>query len=358
MSTVTSPPRPLSQNTRRIAIIARRLVAPSIVDAALRDREPGGLLEQLVERGALDPDQASRLAEKALNTQKVVRLETPAPVPEVDNLVGEELAGVRLLQRLGGGGTGAVYLGRDASGGQFAVKVLDPRLARQPEMLNRFFREARALTMIDEPTLVSVFGAGRDRGLCYIVLEYVPSENLQELIKRKGPMRAREALRLCCHVARGLTAAHEHGVLHRDVKPQNILVLRDGSVKLADFGNAQIQDHASGVLVGSVRYMAPEQCRNDECTVRTDVYGLGCSLYFALTGNPPFDGQTPSEIVSAHMRGSPPPLRAPGRRFPRELEKVVMRCLQRRPDDRFPNVSAARRALQTVMTRLLGMGVV
>ncbi len=344
--------RPLSNTTRRIAVAARRRFSPSLVDACLRSRPPGGLLQQLVHAGALHPDDADRLAHKADATQRVHRLPKRAPLPDINRLAGQELAGVHLLHPLGSGGTGTVYAGRDKDQGLLAVKILNPRMARGKKTVRRFFREARALKMIDDPHIVRVIGAGRDRGLCYLLLEFVSRNTLRELVDRQGPLSPRVALRLICQVAIGLAAAHDWGVLHRDVKPNNILVLDETRAKLADFGNAQIDERTGKVVIGSVRYMSPEHCRDEELDPRSDIYALGATLHFALSGQPPFTGRTPAAVVQQHLHKAPKPLRKLRRSIPAALEAVVLRCLQKRRKNRYPTAESLRRTLTRILARL------
>ncbi len=345
------PPKPpMDRRTRRIALLARKMLGPSVVDACLRDLGGKSLLQCLLERGAITEAQAQQISAEALRTQKFQRL-SDTSLPRLQNLRGEVLAGVTIGPVLGTGGTGTVYKGTDKTGRTVAVKVLDPRLAKRTKTKRRFFREARALQMIDDPSLVRVYGAGQDRGLCYLILEYVSRRNLADLVDKR-PLTTRLAVRIGCQVAIGLEAAHDQGIVHRDVKPRNILVLANDEAKLADFGNAQVHQRTSRVVVGSVRYIAPEQLQDGPIDHRADLYSLGAVLFYSLTGRPPFEGETVVKVVRQHLSAPPPRLRSVLPAAPEELDGIVDRCLQKEPAQRFQSAKELRRALTACLAEL------
>ncbi len=351
MAPKDKPARAMSRHTRRLAILARGVVTPSVLDACLREREPGGLLDRLVHEGALDSRQARDLERRADTSQRLPVFKPLPPLPNIDALAGKELAGIRLLHKLGQGGTGTVYAGRTKDGQKVAVKILEPALAHRGPTRRRFFSEAQALIRIDDPRIVRVHWGGKDRNLYYLVLEYVSTETLEDLVRARARLEPDVALRLACQVALGLAAAHEEGIVHRDVKPRNILVLDESRAKLADFGNALVSEQTRRIVVGSVRFMAPEQCLDARIDHRCDIYSLGAVLHYALCGSPPFDGLKVMQIVQGHLSKPPPPLRSLRPELPAQLEALVLRCLAKEPQARFADASQLLHAL----TRTLGL---
>lgn len=256
-------------------------------------------------------------------------------------LEGRRLAGRYLLEReIASGGMGTVWRARDeVLGRPVAVKVLHERLARDPDVVDRFRREAVAAARLSHPSVVRVFDTGIDDRVCYIVMELSEGRTLESVLAEDGPLPPLDAARIVRGVLLGLDHAHRQGVVHRDVKPANILLDR-GFVKVADFGIAKAAFAAddlttTGNLLGTARYLAPEQVRGDPVDGRTDLYAAGLVLYESVTGRAPFEGD--SHIASAMMRLSkdPVPPRAIRSGIPRELDAVIMRALAREPKDRF-----------------------
>jgi serine/threonine protein kinase len=254
---------------------------------------------------------------------------------------GEVLSGrYELLHRLGIGGAGAVWQAMDRIlERQVAIKVLLPELADDPQTAARFRAEASAAGKLTHPNVVVVYDIGRDRGRDYLVMELVDGPSASQLFA-EGPMASGAAAHLGRSVAAGLGAAHAAGMVHRDVKPANVLLTRDGTPKLADFGIARALGDATarltrpGNVVGTARYLAPEQLRDDPLDARADVYSLGLLLHEALTGGPPFGDGTAAEIASRRLAADLAPPSSAGIELPPGLDAVVARATRLDPGER------------------------
>jgi len=283
-------------------------------------------------------------------------------------MVGVVIGTYQIVRKLGQGGMGAVYLAQHTLlGRRAAIKVLLPALSAQPEVVNRFFNEARAVTSINDPGIVQVFDFGyHTDGRAFIVMEYLEGEPLDRRLDRLGKLPATEALRLCRQIASSLAAAHAQHIIHRDLKPENIVLVRDSEVvsgersKILDFGIAKLSDEPpgdlkthTGVLIGTPIYMSPEQCRGlAAIDHRSDIYALGCVLFHLVTGRPPFEGEGPGDIISAHIRepAAAPSSRAP--EIPPGVDALVLRCLAKAPADRFQTMAELGAAIAAVLRDL------
>jgi serine/threonine-protein kinase len=255
----------------------------------------------------------------------------------------------RLGRVLGRGGMCIVYQAWDTKlQRDVAIKRLEPPLNQDPRTRARFDREGRALAQLSHPNVVTLIDRGSTENDDYLVFEYVEGRSLKEMVKEK-PLEVQEAGRILGQVAEGLAAAHQAGIVHRDVKPQNILIDRQGHAKITDFGIATGPDWTkvtkAGSIIGSARYMSPEQVRSKPVDVRSDVYSLGVVMYEMLAGRPPFDGANMPEIARHHLNTPPPPLSQIRSDLPPGLEKVVMRCLEKLPEDRFVSMDELLGAL-------------
>ena len=260
-----------------------------------------------------------------------------------------------LERPLGHGGMASVYLARDTELDRLvAVKVLDERAASDERLRRRFVREARLAARLSHPNVVNVFDAGEDGGRPYIVMEHVEGETLADLLARRGRLPPEEARALALQVARGLAHAHAAGLVHRDVKPQNLLLREDGTLKIADFGIARAAEGTSltqtGTVLGTAAYLSPEQALGEDVTPATDVYSLGAVLYELLTGRPPLEVRSLDDLAKAKAIA---PLRELAPEVPRDLEDVLMRCLARNPAYRPTDLERelAPQAPQTPQTR-------
>jgi len=246
----------------------------------------------------------------------------------------------RLLTCIGSGGMAVVYEGMDMLlERRVAVKVLRQRFASDPEFLERFQREARAAANLDHPNIVTVFDVGKDDGHHYIVMEYVDGRDLKTIIRQKGRLSVAEALDITAQVASGVGHAHKAGVIHRDIKPQNVLVTRAGRAKVVDFGIARALSESgltdSDTVWGSPIYFAPEQAAGDPLTPASDVYSIGVMMYEMLAGSPPFQAESPTALAMKHLREEPPPLTMHNSRVPPRLEWIVRKLLSKEPSARY-----------------------
>ncbi len=273
----------------------------------------------------------------------------PLPTPGATTdwarqLVGQQLEHFRLDSLIGGGGMGVVFRATDLRLNRtVALKVLSQMHAQDPETVRRFQNEARSAARLDHENIARVYYVGRDRGLYFIVFEYIQGINLRDLVARQGPLPVAQALQLLFQVAQALAHAHSRNVVHRDVKPSNVLITPDGKAKLVDMGLARLhevdQSHdltASGVTLGTFDYISPEQARDPRnVDIRSDIYSLGCTLFFVLTGRPPFPHGTVLQKLLQHQNEPPPKLRELNPQLPEELSQLVHHMLAKDPAQRF-----------------------
>jgi serine/threonine-protein kinase len=230
-----------------------------------------------------------------------------------------------------------------------AVKLLADNLAADPSFRKRFVREARTAAQLTHPNVVQVYDAGEVDGRPYIVMEYVEGETLADLLERRGRLPAAEAVELALQVCAGLDHAHAAGLVHRDIKPQNLLLGSDGTVKVADFGIARSAHGTrlteTGSVLGTAAYLAPEQVAGEDVTAAADVYAVGVVIYQLLTGSTPYGAETLTELLLRQQQEEVRPLRELAPEVPAPLEYVVMRCLARVPAHRPPSAAALAEAL-------------
>jgi len=246
----------------------------------------------------------------------------------------------RLVACIGSGGMAMVYEGLDMLlERRVAVKVLRNRFAGDPEFMERFQREARAAANLDHPNIVTVFDVGRDGDRHYIVMEYVEGQDLKSLIRQRDRLDVGQAVDIATQVARGVGHAHQAGFIHRDIKPQNVLITQDGSAKVVDFGIARALSESgltdSDTVWGSPIYFAPEQAAGDRPTPASDVYSIGIVMYEMLAGSPPFRADNPTALAMKHLREEPPPLSARNPQVPPRLEWIVRKVLSKEPAARY-----------------------
>ena len=262
---------------------------------------------------------------------------------------GDVLAHYRVLSPLGSGGMAQVYLAEDVRlGRQLALKVLSPRALRDEERLRRFEHEARTISALNHPNILTVYDVGHARGTEFLATEYIDGITLRTRL-RKGRLDAREALAITIQVAQAVAAAHDAGIIHRDLKPENVMIRADGYVKVLDFGLAKLTGRESfagdddatrlaatgeGVVVGTFNYMAPEQARGSDLDPRADLFALGVLLYEMLTGEAPFKGASAADVVGAVLLRDPKPL-AQTVDVPDELERIVRTALRKDRNERY-----------------------
>ena len=282
------------------------------------------------------------------------------------SLVGRNVAGYELTERLGAGGMGEVYLARDARlRRKVAVKLLREQFTRDPDRMARFEREAYAASALSHPCVLHVYEFGEHEGRRYIVAEYVEGQTLRQRIA--AGLKLSEALRVATQVAEAVAAAHGAGVVHRDIKPENVMVRPDGYVKILDFGIAKLAEPEeargpatarteTGVVIGTVKYMSPEQARGLRVDERTDVWSIGVVLYEMLTGRPPFDGPSNTDVLVSVLEREPEPLARylPG--APAELQRIVGKTLRKRREQRYQSAADLALDLESLRHELIRGG--
>ncbi|MFJ8082191.1 serine/threonine-protein kinase [Streptomyces sp. NPDC096205] len=281
-------------------------------------------------------------------------------------LIGRRVAGYRIEAEIGRGGMAVVYRARDLRLERtVALKLLAPELARNDTFRRRFTHESRVAAALDHPHIVPVFEAGETDGVLYIAMRYVSGSDLRHLLDREGPLPLPAALRIAAQVASALDAAHEHGLVHRDVKPGNILVARGTDsdhpehVYLTDFGLTKKSLSLTGFttvgqFVGTLDYVAPEQISGRPVDGRCDVYGLACVVYEVLGGRPPFRRDDDMALLWAHQYDEAPPVTQARPGLPSGLDPVFAKALAKRPDDRYGSCLAFVAALRAVAVGVQG----
>jgi serine/threonine-protein kinase len=297
-----------------------------------RDGEAPPLAEMAVEKGFLTQMQAERLVE----AQKTFDEK-------------QQIAGYKLEKKLGAGSMGTVYKARQLSlDREVAIKILSPHLARKADYVERFLREARAVARLNHPNVISGIDAGESEGVRYFVMEYASGLTIGELLKRGGAMDEGRTRRIAKQIARALEHAHQAGLVHRDVKPDNILITKDGVAKLCDLGLAKDRPEG-GRSLGTPAYIAPEQAEGVvDVDIRADLYSFGCTLFHMLAGRVPFEGSAKVAMVK-HLTEAPPSLKELDPSLSDGIVAVVERLMAKDPDDRYPtprDLSTALEALE------------
>ena len=276
-----------------------------------------------------------------------------------ENLAGRSIAGYRLLERVGEGGTAEVYRADHPGRGACAFKVLRERLRGDPIVVKRFLREAGFGSRVVHPGVVRTYDFGESDGLYYLALEWAKGEPLAEFLHREGPLAPAAAVPLVRQLADALAAAHAAGIIHRDLKPENIMYDESkGTVKLLDFGIARDAEQPAeerltrtGFFVGTLQYVAPEALSGELVDGRADIYSLATITYYMLTGRHPHEGRSPRELFQQLLSGRATPLSGAAKniKFPPGLEAAVMKGLARHPGDRQPTVTAFAAELEAAV---------
>ncbi|MBU4400721.1 MAG: serine/threonine protein kinase [Planctomycetes bacterium] len=257
----------------------------------------------------------------------------------------------RLIELLGRGGMGTVFLGRHVTMNRLvALKIISRQVGKDPASLERFLAEARAIASLDHPNIVQAYSVDNEGDRYYMVMEYVEGLDLQRMVDEDGPLDCRLAVDYIRQAAEGLDHAHQRNMIHCDVKPSNLLVNVQGVVKILDMGLARLThderpetSESQERVLGSVDYLAPEQAvGSSELDRRADIYSLGCTLYFLLTGHPPFPKGTLAERILKHQTQAPPPMRAD---VPADLAAICAKMMAKKPDDRYPSAAEVGRVL-------------
>ncbi len=275
-----------------------------------------------------------------------------------EDLSGREIAGCRLIRKLGQGAMGAVYLAEQISlRRQVAFKVLDPKFSRDLTYIERFEREAQAAALLTHYNIVRVFDYGRQGELYFIVNEYVDGSNVQALIDAEGVVAPAQALDIALQTCQGLAVAQQHTVVHRDIKPDNLMLTLNGVVKIADFGLAKvIHDEAavtqSGMIVGTPFYMSPEQAKGHELDGRSDIYSLGITFFHMVTGQIPFDADSVVGVLLMQISAERPDPVAINPDLPHALGPVIMKMMARDADERYQSAVELIPVLKKLQSRV------
>ena len=297
---------------------------------------------------------------------------------QADSLVGQTIGHYKISESIGTGGMGEVYLATDITAGRkAALKLLPLRFTGDAERLKRFEQEAHAVVALNHPNILTVYEIGEDHSIHYIASELIEGETLRQRLMR-GPMQLSEAVDVAIQVASALAAAHQAGIVHRDIKPENIMLRPDGYVKVLDFGIAKLAESAFaqatpkvfasgqadgaepmtlaetnlGSILGTVRYMSPEQARGAPIDKRTDVWSLGVVLYEMVTGHAPFTGETPGEVMTSILEKEPPPLTSYITQTPPELQQIISKTLHKDREQRYPSAHEPLKPLKDLRHKL------
>jgi serine/threonine-protein kinase len=289
-------------------------------------------------------------------------------MPAPDPFIGREILDgqFKILQKIGSGGMGSVYkASQPAMNRLVGVKILHPKLNNRKDLTSRFRREARAMSHLTHPNTTKVFLYGElEDGSLYIVMEYLEGKNLNQTVRADGPFAVARALPILIQVCGALDEAHKTGIIHRDMKPENIFLCQQGALrdypKVLDFGLAKVTEREmrpgsliltqEGMVFGTPEFMSPEQAQGAALDPTSDIYSLAVILYEVLTGKLPFDGKGAIDFISLHVNAKPIPLseRVPGLTFPPLLDEVMARALEKKPVDRFATAAEFAAAMKAV----------
>ncbi|HYH05202.1 MAG TPA: protein kinase [Bacillota bacterium] len=263
----------------------------------------------------------------------------------------------RLIEAIGEGGMALVYKAECSLLCRIvAVKILRPQYANDAEFVERFRREARSAASLSHPNVVNIYDVGQEDGIDYIVMEYIPGENLKNIIKKEAPFSVRKALDYTKQIAEALNHAHQRNIIHRDIKPHNILVTPDGQLKVTDFGIARAISASSftqtGIVVGSVQYSSPEQVKAGLVGPQSDLYSLGCVFYELLTGTVPFKGDTSISIAMQHLHEKMVPVREIRPDVPNVVENIINKAMAKDAAARYPSAMAMLRDIAVAQSKL------
>lgn len=256
-------------------------------------------------------------------------------------MIGKTLGKYQIDSKLGQGGMGAVYRGYDQVLDRYvAIKILPETAAQNPEMIQRFEIEARAAAKLEHPNIVQVHDFGKSDGQYYLVLQFISGKSLSQLVREKGPLPLGEAVSILVEALKALQKAHSLGIVHRDIKPDNIMISQEGSVKVTDFGIAKIKNEATkltvtGQIMGTPHYMSPEQCLGESVDGRSDLYSLGATFYYMLAGNPPFEAESALVILNMHLEKILPDIRKARPDIPEPVVELLQRMTAKDADQRF-----------------------
>lgn len=258
-----------------------------------------------------------------------------------------------IISKIGSGGMADVYKAKCHKLNRFvAIKVLKPEFSQDQSFVSKFRMEAQSAACLSHPNIVNIYDVGEENGIYYIVMELIEGITLKKYIERRKKLEIRESIEVAMQVARGLEAAHAEHIIHRDIKPQNIMISKDGKVKVTDFGIARAASSQtiSSNTMGSVHYISPEQARGGYCDERSDIYSLGITLYEMLTGRVPFEGDSTVAVALQHIQGEMVPPRQYEQLIPISLERIIMKCTQKKPELRYNSATELIEDLKKSLT--------
>lgn len=268
---------------------------------------------------------------------------------------GQRISGrYHILEKIGGGGMANVYKAHDVIlDREVAVKVLQPQFSSDEQFIHRFRREAQAATSLNHPNIVNIYDVGEEDDTYYIVMEYVEGQTLKELIQMKGALDVEEAVGYMEQMLSALSHSHANQLVHRDIKPHNILVRHDGLLKVTDFGiaraiSAATITHTNSVM-GSVQYLSPEQARGGQVTFKSDIYSLGIVFYEMVTGRIPFSGDTAVSIAIKHLQHDTPSIKDLNEQLPQSIDNMIKRATEKDPLKRYDSIQDMEEDLSTVL---------
>ena len=263
----------------------------------------------------------------------------------------------QILEKIGQGGMAVVFRALDMRlNREVAVKIIKDELFKDAEMLRRFYAEAHAIAQLSHSGIVAVYDVSKNENIGYLVMELISGITLRQYIDRKKAIPWKQVVHFSRQIADALQHAHEHGIIHRDIKPMNIMLLQNGTTKVADFGIAAFENEireTRGQAVGSLHYIAPEQLRGEKADARGDIYSLGITMYEMLTGYRPYTGESPAEILKKQSGGALLPIRAFDVDVPGELEEIVLKAMDTDPNNRYQTAKELKTALNTFAGKVL-----
>ncbi|EXX85166.1 serine/threonine protein kinase, partial [Paenibacillus darwinianus] len=270
-------------------------------------------------------------------------------------MIGRELGGrYEIIERIGSGGMALVYKAHDVLlNRKVAVKILRQQFGHDEEFVRRFRREAQSAASLSHPNVVSIYDVGEEEDTHYIVMEYVEGSNLNDLIKERAPLQTEEAVRFAVQICDALDHAHQNQIIHRDIKPHNILIGKNGRVKVTDFGIARAVTSSTitqtGSVVGSVHYFSPEHAKGISTGEKSDLYSLGIVLYQMLTGRLPFLGESPISVALKHLQDDFEEPRQVNPHIPQSLENIILRSMRKNSSERYASAQEMLEDLETCL---------
>ncbi len=263
----------------------------------------------------------------------------------------------RVIEKIGGGGMADVYRAEDLELGRIvALKILHKQFATDEGFLERFRREARAAAKLNHPNIVSIYDVGQEDGVYFIVMEYVKGVTLKKLIQKDAPLSTEKVVHIAMQIAKAMEFAHQHEIIHRDIKPQNVIITETGEIKVTDFGIARAGSTSTmtrtGAILGTAHYISPEQAQGSVIDPTTDIYSLGVVIYEMATGELPFRGENPVAVALKHINDTPLPPRHVFAAVPESLEAVILKAMAKNPADRYRSAEALRDDLKRVIEGL------